>query len=207
MARPPSNDIAHEQVTDHWIRKRISNSRLPLAATGELETVGGMIADDRDLGLAYAQMVARGNQAAGQRAMTLLERAEHTESGARHDHELHAQLGFLDQMSGNSAAAIQEYQMALEADPNSSLASGDLALLKAGQHQLTDASRLWKTVFDHDPAQLGAGMNLAVVECAMGERAATLATLDRLLEFAPDSSKAKALAWGIRAGSQECGSP
>ena len=76
MARPPSNDIAHELVTDHWIRKHISNSRLPLAATGELETVGGMIADDRDLGLAYAQIAARGNQAAGQRAMTLLERAE-----------------------------------------------------------------------------------------------------------------------------------
>ena len=22
MARPPSNDIAHEQVTDHWMQKR-----------------------------------------------------------------------------------------------------------------------------------------------------------------------------------------
>ena len=100
-------------------------------------------------------------------------------------------------MSGNSAAAIQEYQIALEADPNSSLAAGDLlALLEAGQHQLTDASRLWKTVFDHDPAQLGAGMNLAVVECAMGERAAALATLDRLPEFAPDSRESEGACLG-----------
>ena len=94
--------------------------------------------------------------------------------------------------------------MALEADPNSSLAAGDLALLKASQHQYADASRLWKAVFDHDPAQLGAGMNLAVVECGLGERAAALATLDRLLEFAPDNQKAKALALRIRAGGQEC---
>jgi predicted CXXCH cytochrome family protein len=205
MARPPSNDIAHEQVTDHWIKKRISNSRLPLATTGDLEAVGGIVADDRDLGLAYAQMAARGNQAAGERAMTLLGRAEHSESGARRDHELHAQLGFLDQVGGNSAAAVEEYQMALEADPNSSLAAGDLALLKAGQHQYADASRLWKEVFEHDPAQLGAGMNLAVVECGLGERAVSLAILDRLLEFAPDNQKAKALALRIRAGSQECG--
>ena len=204
MARPPSNDIAHEQVTDHWIRKRITNGRLPLASTGELDAVGGMTADDRDLGLAYAQMAARGNQAAGERAITLLQRAEHTGSEAIRDHELHAQLGFLDQMSGQANAAVEEYQMALESDPNNSLAAGDLAVLKAGQRQYADATRLWKAVFDHDPAQLGAGMNLAVVECGEGERAAALQTLDRLLEFSPDNQKAKALAREIRADSQKC---
>ena len=117
MARPPSNDIAHEQVTDHWIKKRINNARLPLASSGDLEPIGGMVADDRDLGLAYAQMAARGNQAAGERAVTLLERAEHSESGARRDHELHAQLGFLKQMNGQAAAAVEEYQRALRPTP------------------------------------------------------------------------------------------
>lgn len=207
MARPPSNDIAHEQVTDHWIKKRISNERVPLASSGELEPVGGMIADNRDLGLAYAQMAVRGNQQAGERALSLLERAEHTESGARHDHELHAQLGFLDQLSGKTAAAVEEYQMALEADHYCSLATGDLALLKAGQHQYAEASRLWKQVFDHDPSQLGAGMNLAIVECGLGERGDALATLNRLLEFSPDDEKAKAMAEKIRAGSQKCYRP
>jgi predicted CXXCH cytochrome family protein len=205
MARPPSNDIAHEQVTDHWIKKRVSNDRLPLAASGELEAVGGMIADDRDLGLAYAQMAQRGNQQAGERAISLLERAERTESGARHDHELHAQLGFLRQLSGKPAAAAEEYQMALEADPNSALAAGDLALLRAEEHQYAEASRLWKQVFDHDPSQLGAGMNLAIVECGLGERGAALATLDRLLLFSPDDEKAKTMAGEIRAGSPKCG--
>ncbi len=204
MARPPSNDIAHEQVTDHWIKKRISNVRVPLAASGDLEPVGGIIADDRDLGLAYAQMAARGNQQAGERAISLLERAEHSESGARHDHELHAQLGFLKQVSGQQAAAVEEYQMALAADPDSSLAAGDLALLKAAQHQYAEASRLWKQVFNRDPSQLGAGMNLAIMECALGEREPALASLDRILEFSPDDQKAKAMAGAIRRGSQKC---
>jgi hypothetical protein len=47
-------------------------------------------------------------------------------------------------------------------------------------------------------------MNLAVVECGEGERAAALQTLDRLLEFSPDNQKAKALAREIRADSQKC---
>jgi predicted CXXCH cytochrome family protein len=205
MARPPSNDIAHEQVTDHWIKKRINNERVPLASSGELVPVGGLEADDRDLGLAYAQMAERGNQQAGERAITLLERAEHSESGARRDHELHAQLGFLKQLSGQPAVAAEEYQMALEADADSALAGGDLALLRARQHQYVEASRLWKQVIDHDPSQTGAGMNLAIVECGLGERGAALATLNRLLEFSPDDEKAKAMAQGIRAGHQKCG--
>jgi predicted CXXCH cytochrome family protein len=205
MARPPSNDIAHEQVTDHWIKKRISNSRLSPTTSGELETVGGVAADDRDLGLAYAQFAARGDQAASERAITLLRRAESTESGARRDYELHAQLGFLEQMGGKLEAAIEEYQIALEADPYNSLAAGDLALLRAGRHQYADAARLWNAVFDGDPAQLGAGMNLAEVQCALGEQAAALATLDRLLEFAPDHQKAKALAREIGSGERKCG--
>ena len=205
MARPPSNDIAHEQVTDHWIKKRINNARPPLAASGNLEPIGGMVPDDRDLGLGYAQMAARGNQAAGERAITLLERAEQTESGARHDHELHAQLGFLKQMNGQEAAAIEEYEIALQADPYSSIAAGDLAVLKAGQHEYGEAVGLWRRVFDHDPAQTGAGMNLSIVECGLGYRAAALGTLDRLLEFSPDDQKARALDREIRAGRQKCG--
>ncbi len=150
-------------------------------------------------------MAARGNQSAGERAIALLKRAELAGSGARSDHELHAELGFLEQMNGQSSAAAEEYQMALESDPYSSLAAGDLALLQAAQHQYRDASRLWQAVFDHDPAQLGAGMNLAIVQCGLGGQASALATLDRLLEFSPDDVKARALAREIRSGSHKCG--
>jgi predicted CXXCH cytochrome family protein len=205
MSRPPSIDIAHEQITDHWIRKRINNQRLPLAESGDLEPIGNIIADDRDLGIAYAQMAARGNEAAGERALKLLQEAEHTENGARRDHELHAQLGFLKQMNGQAIAAIEEYQLALESDPYDYLASGDLALLKINQREYAEALHLWKTAFDHNPSRSEVALNLAILQCGLGQRGSSVATLERFLEFSPDDEKAKATHRGILSGSHKCG--
>lgn len=206
MARPPSNDIAHEQVTDHWIRRRVSQERLPLASAGELEVVGGFAAGDRELGLAYAQMAARGDRNAGVRAMELLLSAEKHASGAGDDHELHAQLGFLEQMTGHASEAAEDYRQALRADPYEALAAGDLAVIEAGQGRYAEAQRLLSSVFEHNPVQLGAGLNLAAVECGEGDRVGALGTLDRLLLFAPDSQKAQTLADEIRSGRRSCGS-
>jgi tetratricopeptide (TPR) repeat protein len=205
MARPPSNDIAHEQVTDHWIKKRVSQERLPLATSGELVTVGGMATSDRDLGLAYAQMAVRGDRAAGERAMDLLQRAELNSAGARGDSELHAQLGFLEQIDGKTDEATKEYKLALEADEYDALAAGDLALIEAQRHDAREAIRLWGSVFAHDPEQLKAGMNLAVTECEQGEREAALGTLDRILVYSPDDRQARSFAAEIRTGRQSCG--
>jgi len=205
MARPPSNDIAHEQVTDHWIRKSVSGERLPVATSGTLTTVGAMTASDRDMGLAYAQMATRGDQAAGVRAMELLKKAEQQSAGARGDHELHAQLGFLEQIDGRTDEAAQEYRLALEADAYDGLAAGDLALIEVKRHNVTEAIRLWRSVTEHDPTQAAAAMNLAVVECAEGERDATLETLTRLLEFAPDDEGARQFGEEIRSGRRSCG--
>jgi len=204
MARPPSNDIAHEQVTDHWIKKTVSQERLPLATRGDLEVVGGAPASDRDLGLAYAQMAARGDRQSALRAIELLLNAE-KERGAQGDHELHAQLGFLEQLNGKTQQAADEYRLALADDPFDSLAGGNLAFIEAGQHHDADAIRLWDSVFTHDPVQLGAGLNLAVVACGTGHRSVAIATLERLLEFSPDSEKAEDLLANIRSGRQRCG--
>jgi tetratricopeptide (TPR) repeat protein len=205
MARPPSNDIAHEQVTDHWIKKRVSEERLPLATSGELVTVGGTAASDRDLGLAYAQMAVRGDRAAGSRAMVLLHRAELHSAGALRDSELHAQLGFLEQIDGQSDEAAKEYKLALDSDADNALAAGDLALLEVQRHNPREAIRLWESVFTHDPTQSKAGMNLALTECAQGERDAALGALDRMLEFSPDDRQARSFAAEIRTGRQGCG--
>ncbi len=203
MARPPSNDIAHEQVTDHWIKKRVRQERLPLATIGDLVIVGAVAAGDRDLGLAYAQMAARGDQTAGAKALGLLRSAE-KQSGAAQDHEMHAQLGFLEQVAGKTQAAADEYRMALQSDANDSLAAGNLALIEAQQHHFAEAERLWSNVFDRDPVQLGAGFNLAVIQCSAGQRAATVETLNRLLTFAPDNERARTMLAAIRSGAQTC---
>jgi predicted CXXCH cytochrome family protein len=198
MARPPSNDIAHEQVTDHWIRKQVSEAPLPAATRGGLVSVGGVEASDRDLGLAYAQMAERRDQEAGERAMELLRKVE-TEPSAMEDHELHAELGFLCQVSGKTEDAAKEYREALAADEFDKLARGNLALIEAGRHEYGDAVRQWARVFAEDPAELGAGFNLAVVECGAGEWQQALKTLDRILEFSPDNARAEGTEDEIRA--------
>jgi predicted CXXCH cytochrome family protein len=204
MARPPSNDIAHEQVTDHWIKKRVTQDRLPLATNGDLLPVGGMSASDRDLGLAYAQMAARGNQDDGEQALQLLRHAEKQSDGAPTDHELHAQLGFLQQVAGKTQEAADEYRQALKADPYDSLAGGNLALIDAQQRNYPEAIRLWTSVFTHDPVQIEAGMNLAIVQCGLGQRTATVQTLNRILTFDPDNDRARTMLTGIRSGTQSC---
>lgn len=203
MARLTSSDIAHEQVTDHWIRKEIQGPEPPRATSGPLVAVGGVAADDRDLGLAYAQMAARGDEAAGEMAMHLLGRAEHEGGDAAKDAPLHEQLGFLDQINGDAGDAAAEYEKALKADPQDALAAGDLAVLDAKAQDYGDAVRLWKRVFQNDPAQREAGMDLALVEYAGDERAAVLETLERLLEFSPDDGQARALEDRIRRGKHE----
>jgi tetratricopeptide (TPR) repeat protein len=204
MARPPSNDIAHEQVTDHWIKKRVSQERLPLATSGELVTVDGAAASDRDLGLAYAQMAARGDHDAGVRALALLRKAETEAKDARNDHEVHSRLGFLEQIDGQTGDAEREYRAALAADSFDALAAGDLALIEAQRKNTTEPLRLWRDVFANDPTQLRAGMNLAITECAQGDRDAALATLDRMLEFSPDDGAARSFAEQIRSGRRTC---
>lgn len=204
MGRPPSNDIAHEQVTDHWIRKQVTGERLPLVTTGPLEIVGGVAAGDRDLGLAYAQMAARGDRKAADRATQMLQRAEKEAGGAWHDHELHAQLGFLEQVNGHMEEAAVEYRRALDADAHDSLAGGNLALLEAQQHRYGEAARLWNLVFEYDPVEVGAGLNLAVVECGEGEREHARRTLDRLLSFAPDNDQARTMVEEIQNDGEKC---
>ncbi|HEX4284831.1 MAG TPA: cytochrome c3 family protein [Terracidiphilus sp.] len=206
MARPPSNDIAHEQVTDHWIRKRVSQERLPLATTGELVAVGGSQASDRDLGLAFAQIAEHGDEASGARAIDLLRHAERTSPDQARDHELHSHLGFLEQLEGHNEDAAREYRTALTADPYDVLAAEDLALIDARQHNIGESIRLGQSVVEHDPSQSGAAMNLAIIECAEGQKDAALATLDRLLMFAPDHTGARDFAGQIRSGHRVCSS-
>ena len=204
MARASSSDIAHEQVTDHLIRKRLSPEPAPAAGLQVLEAVGGAQAGDRDLGLAYAELAVHGNQEAGARAMTLLSRGEAEANGAAADAELHTELGFLDQVSGHREAAMAEYERAIRANPYDSVALGDMAFIEASRRRYAEAETLWKAAFDDDPAQIGAGLNLAIVECETGNRSVALETLRRVLEFSPDDGKAEGLEIEMANGKQNC---
>ncbi|TCK73951.1 tetratricopeptide repeat protein [Acidipila rosea] len=206
MARRKTEDIAHEQLTDHDIQRvpGLALQGSTAAPSQELVTVGGEPATDRDFGLAYAQLATHGNQAAGERAIPLLRKAERTEAGQERDAELHTRLGFLLEMNRQRREAVAEYQAALKADPLESTAAGDLAVLMAEAGDFQSAQRLWSSVFEKDPSQTAAGYDLAVADCKLGDARSALATLDRLMIFSPDNPAAAQLRLGIASGRQSC---
>jgi Flp pilus assembly protein TadD len=207
MPRAASEDIAHEQVTDHRIQIVDTASQRTHAASrvgGALIPIGHEETSDRELGLAYAQMAHRGDRASGETAQTLLRKAEAQQSTGTKDAELHTELGFLDQEAGDIRTADREYRAALVADSNDGTARGDLAVLFAETGDYATAVRLWQQVFDADPVQTAAGYNLALGQCRLGRKDDAEATLKRLLSFAPDDQRARALAADLAGGVRAC---
>jgi tetratricopeptide (TPR) repeat protein len=210
MPRSASEDIAHEQVTDHRIQiadAPVSRARLAAERAsrgGALVAIGEEKTTDRELGLAYAQVAESGGRPSGQKALTLLQKAEALEAATAKDAELHTELGFLEQESGDVHAADREYRAALAEDPDDGTARGDVAVLFAETGDYATAVRLWKRVFDANPAQAAAGYNLALGECRLGQKGDAEATLNRLLSFAPDNQRARAMAAALAGGRQAC---
>jgi Flp pilus assembly protein TadD len=206
MPRRKSEDVAHEQVTDHRIQIPHKVAGDHPAAIGVLMPIGHEEAGDRELGLAYAQMAHRGDLASGEKAQALLRKAETLEGITAKDAELHTELGFLDQEARDIRGADREYRAALAADPNNATGRGDLAVLFAETGDYMTGVQLWQQVFDADPAQTAAGYNLALGQCRLGRKDAAETTLKRLLSFAPDNQSARALQAALANGTANCNS-
>jgi predicted CXXCH cytochrome family protein len=196
-------DISHEQATDHNIQRRplttASALRLrDLDASDELLPVGNVSAGDREFGLAYAQLAEHGNQKAAEKAFRLLQEAE---KGGASDVQLHTQFGFIAQMSSDRTSARKEYEDALKEDPYNATALGNLAVLDAASGRTADAVNLFQRVVDADPSQMAAGLNLAFIECKIGDKKKALEILTGLSRFNPDDPMLrKFLASGTYAG-------
>jgi len=216
MPKSATQDIAHEQVTDHRIQiqqaamlEYINGPNGGRGRTEELTAVRGT-ASARDLGIAYSQLALRGDRQAGERALRLLREAERdlsTNSGSFPDADLHTQLGFLDQISGDSTEAALEYRLALAANPFDGVAMGNSALIEAKAGDLKSAARLWSSVLEHDPTQKAAAIDLASTYCGLGDKARATQVLDRLLLFSPDNQQARHFAAAIADGSEPCQHP
>ena len=111
---------------------------------------------------------------------------------------------FWIRLKGEWTSRSTNTEQALAINGFGELAAGDLALIEVKRHHVLEAVRLWHEVVEHDPSQFQAGMNLALTECAEGERNAASATLERLRVFAPDAQKARTLETEIESGKQTC---
>jgi predicted CXXCH cytochrome family protein len=202
MPTRATTDISHEQTVDHDIERVPVAASEKAARTGEtLLPVGGWKSSDRELGLAYAQMAGRGDRAAGERAVALLSAAE---AAGASDAVLHAQMGFLRQMRGERDQAREEYLAALKQDPYEAGALGNLAVLDATTGHVADAVGLLDRLIGADPTQTAAGLNLAFIECRLGEGERARGTLATLARYNPDDAALRAFAETGKYGGQHC---
>jgi hypothetical protein len=202
MPTRKTTDISHEQATDHNIQRRpatVEPARFTdLAESLELLPVGTVSVGDRELGLAYAQLAEHGDRVAGAKAGRLLGKAERD---GHHDAQVHTQLGFIEQMSGDRTDARKEYENALKEDPYQATALGNLAVLNAASGGVEGAVALLQRAVDADPSQMAPGLNLAFIECRLGDKKKALEILTRLSRFNPDDPTLhKFLATGTYAG-------
>jgi tetratricopeptide (TPR) repeat protein len=199
-----TTDISHEQVTDHNIQARPSTTELRLSdleSSVKLEPVGKVLVSDREYGLAYAQLAQHGNRVAGEKALDFLKKAE--KEGVD-DFELHTQLGFLEQMFGDGADAVKEYFAALRQNPYDATAMGNLAVLDAGSGHTADAAQLLQRVIDADPSRMAAGLDLAFIECRIGDKKKALDILTGLSRINPDDPAIRAFLTTGTYGGERC---
>jgi predicted CXXCH cytochrome family protein len=204
MPREETEDIAHEQVTDHRIQIIGKPFASPFASQ-VLAPIGGIQPGPRDTGIAWALLALQGDRKAGEHAIPLLLQVERSDPEQATDAELHMELGFLEQVSGNSKRAAHEYQLALRADHFNETAGANLAVLKAQQGDFAAAVPLWERVFKDDPGASAAGTDLAIGECRLGQADVAEQTLRRVLVFSPDDGTARSMLLAIEAGTQACG--
>ncbi len=203
MPRQDTADITHEQVTDHNIESRPAPdlSTRSVREGEELMPVGDVAAGDREFGLAYAQLAQKGDRVAGERALRLLTRAE--QAGAS-DEQVHVNLGFLDQISGDLPAARIEYAAALREDPYSPTALANRAILDARTGDMGEGIRLLDRLVRADPSQTSAGLDLAFLECRLGQAPESRALAEQLRALNPDAVDLRRFLASGSLGDQSC---
>jgi tetratricopeptide (TPR) repeat protein len=182
MPARSSTDISHNQITDHNIQIH-PNAQAPDSFSNDLVAVGPVSPNDRELGLAYAQLAERGLPNASEKALRLLTRAA---LSGQSDHELETRLGYLLQTSGDTQKARIAYTAALQDDPYDPTALANLAVLDASSGHVPEAIRLLERLTKADPSQTAAGLNLAFIECRLNKPESASILLDRLAAINPD---------------------
>lgn len=192
LPRARAVDGGHGVMTDHSIPRRPPSSSPPtIKSPRRLVPFSGFTADDRALGLAYAEVaLTSSEQFHAAEALRLL-----TAALSQHprDAELLTRLGFLHEQRGDAARAALAYESVLRVDPRRTVALVNLGGLYAAQGKLEDAAQAWRTALQCNAGLTEASLNLAQVYRLQGKLPLAREVLRQALRFAPDASAVKAM--------------
>jgi predicted CXXCH cytochrome family protein len=208
MPSSPSTDVAHTQVTDHRIPRRLQVSPQFMQGADERGAAPKLVpfpdsqeVDPRDLALAWESLVESGMTAAEPQTQKLLAAAL---KESPNDPAILAALGYIEQKHGATENARELYQRALRADPDSIDAATNLGVIEAQKGHLQEAVKLWQDAFQRAPDRSSIGMNMARVYCQSEKYDEARKTLVRVLEFNPDLDSAKKILWELNRSPASC---
>ena len=202
MPKGKVEKVPHIAWTDHRIRQNPDRGETPDSSSArELVPLFHETANPRDLALAYYDLLLGGNTSEKDRAWTQLLSSRNS---FPNDLPVLNALGYMAQIKGNNSQAIDLYREVLKLDPIDLTATNNLAILLAKSGQLQDAQTLWKKTFDLNEDVDEPGINLALVECMLGDKDAAGRVLQRVLLYSPDQPIARRRLQAIQSGQEPC---
>ena len=205
MPKGKVEKVPHIAWTDHRIRQNPDQfGATDSSSARELVSFSGQNANPRDLALAYYDLVLAGKASEKERAWSLLLASRNS---FPNDLPVLNALGYLAQLRGNNSQAMDLYREVLKLDPIDLTATNNLAILLAKSGQLKDAQTLWKKTFDLNEDVDEPGINLALVECMLGDKDAARQVLQRVLVYSPDQPIARRKLRAIQSGQETCTAP
>jgi hypothetical protein len=183
MPRNPTTDIDHVVFTDHSIRRRPMPASGSPRADADLVPFEGGTASTRDLGLAYAMLGSRDQNAVYiDRAFHLLQQAA-AAGGA--DARALAYLAQFYRDRKDDAHALPMYEQTWRMDPDQPAVAAALGAYQMQYGNLDGAIGYWNKALAMTPALLLVRANLAAALLRTGRAAEAQAALRKALEFNP----------------------
>lgn len=185
MPRAVARNILHVAWTDHRIlRVPDRSTAVDHVSTGDhLVPIFSPRATDRDLAMAYYQLLLEGDRSFETLAWEKLNQLGKTIGDDRAALDA---LGNLSAERGDNQTAEQTFQKVLAIDPEDLTALSNLGILRAKEGKLNEAIPLLNKAFEHNQDVPGLAMNLARVDCMAGDGQAAQATLKTALIYSPD---------------------
>jgi Tetratricopeptide repeat/Cytochrome c554 and c-prime/Doubled CXXCH motif (Paired_CXXCH_1) len=193
MPRNPPSDVEHVVFTDHSIRRRPASSSGGTAPRVDADLVPfrGGEAGTRDLGLGYAMVGLRENNAVYlDRAFQLL-KATAAQGGA--DALAAAYLAQFYRERKDDAHALPLYEAVWQRDQGQSAVAAALGAYRMQYGKLDEAIRFWNQALAISPALLLVRVNLAEALLRAGRPEEAQAVLRKALEFNPTFQPARDL--------------
>ena len=203
MPKGKSEDVPHIAWTDHRIRTHPEAASMTLTGLRprDLTPFLSPSSTSRDVALAYYSVTVNGDFSQEERAWRLLLAAEPADAN---DATVLASLGYLAQMRRETARAQGYYERTLKIDPRNSFALNNLAGLLANQQDFGPAKQLWEQLLRQNETLDIPGLNLAAVDCRMGQSSEAQRVLHRVLLYSPDEPVARKELRAIESGQANC---